>query len=66
VVLERKVSVHPKQSLGEIIDGEHDRMVDDAPVGYEVAYAVGEFLKEPDDCSGRADDAQKEQGGNDE
>jgi hypothetical protein len=66
VVLEREVSVHPKQSLSEIIDGEHDRMVDDTPVGYEVAYAVGEFLKEPDDCSTRADDNQQERGDSDE
>jgi len=51
VVLERQVTVHPEQSLTEIIDSHHEKISDSCREGYEVAYAVGEFIEEPDrDC----------------
>lgn len=49
VVLEREVSVHPGQDIQEIVDHHHDTLSDDTPAGYEVAYAVGEYIEEPDD-----------------
>jgi len=51
VVLERDVSVHPKQNLQDIVDSHHDRIAADPPAGYEVAYAFGELLEESDDPS---------------
>lgn len=49
VVLEREVSVHPKQALQDIIDSEHDRLAEDTPAGFEVAFAYGELLEVPDE-----------------
>jgi len=51
VVLEREVSPHPKQDLVEIIDHYHDQVADSFPAGFEVAYAVGEWLEKSDDCT---------------
>lgn len=48
VVLEREVSAHPEQTLQDIIDSEHDRLAEDTPAGFEVAFAYGELLEEPD------------------
>lgn len=48
VVLEREVSVHPKQELSKILDRYHDKVEEDRPGDFDVAYAIGEWIEEPD------------------
>ena len=47
-VFERRVKPHPEQDLADIVGRHHDRMADELPDGYELAYVVGEEVDAPD------------------
>lgn len=49
VVLERDVFAAPGRDLSDIVDRYHDRISDEPPTGFDVAFAYGEFVDEPED-----------------
>lgn len=50
IVLDREISTDHLRELQEIVDDEHDDMAERGDIlGYEVAYAYGEWEVEPDE-----------------